>query len=396
MNQLKKLMMVALVALTLVGFAKTLSGQVRKVAFNLVNNDLNAGVELPAEEIFFITGLLPEGVELVRLDIHRGKIRNTPDLVTTWKQPFDIPVSKFEVAVTSPLRSNQEYIFQFSFFRRASPAQILLLQQSLHNNVQAYIDANYEAGKKGFVSMSSKLVIVNNLNSIVKDGTSSFEHYIATPFPGFSDIVLLKVDKLQEVRMKNARFNIFKSGRSEREAKVTYAMNLLGELKSMVKAEIDQYLSESMLVLTDVREVIAVTEKTFTYLPVNFGYGVSYFGGGFKDLDYDTSPYLGLSFQIGNRTFSKFLGNASISTGLFLNNMKNSDGDKVSGIFLDRPLYLALGYNVLTVLRFNVGTVFTSVETFNMNGEKNEKFHVYPFLGLSLEMNVWLGFNRKK
>src|SRR5690606_27132574 len=134
------------------------------------------------------------------------------------------------------------------------------------------------------------------------------------------------------------------------------------------------------------------TEKKPFHLPLNVGYSGTYFSGDFNNLEYDTAPFVGLSFPLGNRKFTKFLGNASLSTGVLLNNLVNGQNQEISGPLIGRPIYAGLGYTMFRVLRFNAGAVLTSSESNN----DTENLSFYPFVGFSLEFNLWLGFNSKK
>ncbi len=368
-------------------------GQTKSINYNVQTNLLNEGVPIPAEEPFIVKGVLPSNIHFVKLDIYKNKKKKNPDYKSEWKRAFNFAANEYELLVNNPLHSNDDFIFVFSYYTKASIPQLKMLQQALHNSADAFIDANYEARSNGIISHYSKQVVKNNLNTIVNEGASSFKQFSGIPFNGFSDIVSLKIDKLQKARLRNARFNVFGLGTKNAETKAAYAAQLIKELKDLVKSEIDQYLSDNMLVLVDIREVKVSTEKTFSSLPLNIGYGALYFGGGTQNLDYASSPYLGMSLHLGNQVFTRFLGNASISTGVMLNNMSNNNGELVSGPIVDRPIYLALGYRALRIFRFNAGT---AVATTNAPGANSQTLHAYAFFGLSLEINLWLGFNKRK
>jgi hypothetical protein len=370
--------------------------QHKVISYNVVTQQINEGLPIPSEEPFFVAGDLPKDIKMVKLALYRDRKRKNPTQEATWKKPFDFPVTKYELQITDPLRNGERYLFEFHFYKSASPAQLKMLQQAIHNNLSAYIDANYEIQRNGLVSMASRNVVRNNLNAIVREGTQKFEHYVQADFNGFSDIVGLKIEQVQNARLKNARFNVFTSRKNRDSSRVAYANNLKNELKELVKAEVDQYLSDNMLVLADIREISAETEKTSSSLPINLGYGGVYFGGSTRNIDIGNAPYVGLSIPLGNKTFAKFLGDASISAGVMLTNMENGMGETVSGPIIDRPMYLALGYKLFKVFRFNAGATLSSIESINGNGGSSENLKIFPFVGLSVELNVWMGFNRKK
>ncbi|EPR70816.1 hypothetical protein [Cyclobacterium qasimii] len=143
--------------------------------------------------------------------------------------------------------------------------------------------------------------------------------------------------------------------------------------------------------LVDIREIDNYpTDKKPHYLPINIGYAGTYFGGGFNDLEYGTSAFAGISLPLGNKNFTKFLGNASISTGVFFSNMTDGNQTEISGPLIGRPSYIGLGYSIFRILRFNAGAVLTS-SSVNSN---LENVTLYPFVGFSAEFNIWLGLKQ--
>ncbi len=369
------------------------SAQVKTVPFDVIRNQLNSGMPLPAEESFNVKGILPAQVRLVQLDIHRGRQRKEPDFSYHWKAPFDFKVEEYEIYVAEPLRSNKRYTFTFSYYKPASANDLLELREALYNNLSSYLHANYQVSRSGFSSLNPRRTVMNNLNQIVVSATRRYEHFIAMDFPGFSDIVRQKIEQLEKVRMRDARFNVFGGRKNLDSVRVAYANQQIEELINMVKAETDQYLSRDMLVLADRREITEFeTERLPSYLPVNVGFGGAYFSGNFENLDYGSAPYVGVSIPLGNRTFKRYLGNASISTGIMLLNMQNASGETVSGPLIERPIYAALGYKFLNFFRFQAGATVTSVQS--LGG--TERINVYPFVGLSFEFDLNIRLNNQR
>lgn len=384
---MKKVLIAILFALPLMAGA-----QIESVPFDIIKNQLNSGMPLPAESPFYVKGLLPQGVRLVQLEIHRGKVRNNPDHSYVWKAPFDYKVEEYELFLSEPLRSNKPYTFIFSFYKNASNAELDHLRNSLHQNLSAYINANYQIDRRGFTSLTPRKTLLNNLSNIVETGAGRYEHFISAEFPGFSDIVEQKIEQLEKSKLKNAKFSVFGGKNDLDSAKVVFAREQIEELVKIVQAEVDQYLAKDMLVLVDTREIADYrTEKLPSYLPINVGYGGAYFSGNFSDFDYGSAPHVGISLPLGNRTFAKYLGNASLSTGVMLLNMENSAGETVSGPLIDRPIYVALGYKFLNVFRFHAGGVVTSRDS----NSGTEVISVYPYLGLSFEFDLNIRFNQK-
>lgn len=148
------------------------------------------------------------------------------------------------------------------------------------------------------------------------------------------------------------------------------------------------------MALVDVRIVNAYpTEKKPHTLPLNFGYGAFAMKRTLSSTEYLNGPYVGLSFPLENKTFQKFLGNASISTGVFLQNFESKSGNQISGPLVNLPIYAGLGYKMFNVMRFNAGAVMINMEEVNSSSNTN---YIQPYVGLSLEFNLWLGLNLKR
>lgn len=135
------------------------------------------------------------------------------------------------------------------------------------------------------------------------------------------------------------------------------------------------------------------TEKKPNTLPLNFGYGSIPIKRSLSSTEYLHGPYAGLSLPLGNKTFTKFLGNASFSTGVFLQNFESSQGDIISGELVGLPVYAGLGYRMFQVFRLNVGAVMLNFEQANTSMSNT---YIQPFAGISLEFNLWLGLKDRR
>ncbi|WP_238531558.1 hypothetical protein [Nitritalea halalkaliphila] len=245
----------------------------------------------------------------------------------------------------------------------------------------------------GIRSFRSDRVIMRQLDAIVEQGLTDYRHYLDRDFQGFSDVVKHKLEQKDKIRLRRARFNIIRSerGTEKDEDKAVYAATYMEELFDLVENELEQYLSRSLLTLVDIRSVRNYpTERLQNSLPLNVGYGAFAVRRSLSSTQYFNGPYVGLSLPLGNTTFTKFLGNASLSAGVFVQNFE-AEGMQISGPFVNLPIYVGLGYRAFNVLRFNAGAVLIDME----NGGSGNVY-AQPFVGLSLELNLWLGFNQKK
>ena len=366
--------------------------QFQSVEFDVVKHQINAGRALPSEESFYVRGILPDDVDLVELTIFKSNKNQSSGTLYSWRAPYEFQTNSYEIFVADPLRSNDTYSLHFSFYKKADMDEMDALKNAIHENLEAYIRANYQVSRRNITSLVSDKVFINQLNQIVIQGIDNYANLLGQNFRGFSDLVRQKVDQTRKMSLRNARFNIVNRRENQNERAV-YADQLINELVDLTKAETAQFLRSNMLMLVDVRDVESYpTEKKPFYLPLNVGYAGTYFSGDFNNLDYGTAPFVGLSVPLGNRKFTKILGNASFSTGVKLTNMHNNENQEISGPLIGRPVYAGLGYTIFRILRFNAGAALTSSEL-NGNGED---ITIYPFLGFSLEFNLWLGFGAKR
>ncbi|MEN2281201.1 hypothetical protein AAGF08_03620 [Algoriphagus sp. SE2] len=366
--------------------------QVTTIGLDLIQNKIAGGMPLPAEEKFYIQGGIPEKIEMVKLTIYPSKKSEKAGYSYLWKSPFGYKDVSYRVLVADPLRSNTDYYLEFGFYQKAGAEQIEEVRALISQNIKTYL-SNITTIKKGGIKFSeSDVVILNNIEQIVNRGIYYFELPNGEAFPGFSDLTRSKLAQREKLKMGKAKFNATGVGEND-NARAVYAAQYLEELNAIISSEISQYLSSNMLVRVD--EIVFdsyPTEKTSNSLPVNLGYGGISLSNGLPDQEFVHSPYVGFSFPLGNRTFTKFMNNLSISTGAFISGkMENSLNERISGPIL-RPVYIGLGYNFFRVIRLNAGGTFITTE--KLSGNKVNSFQ--PFIGLSAEFKLWLGFGNKK
>ncbi|MCH7400596.1 hypothetical protein ACFOUP_11545 [Belliella kenyensis] len=386
---MKKLVLLTL----LVGLMNFSQAQIKSVAFDVVANQINSGVALPAEEPFYIRGSLPRGIEYVKVRVNRPNKGLKQADTYEWKRAFDYEVNQYELFIGEPLKSNTNYDFEFTFYERASEEQMQEVKESISSNLSSYIRANFEVTASGIRSSNSDQVMITQMNQIVENGLEDYRHFLGRDFSGFSDLVRQKLDQRNKLKLRRARFNIL--GKAEKDNdKAAYANKYISELEEAVENELNQYLSRSLMSLVDVRYISSYpTERKPGVLPLNFGYGAFAVKRHLSSTEYFNGPYVGLSLPLGNKTFKRFLGNASFSTGVFLQNFNASSGERISGPIVNLPIYAGLGYKLFNVMRFNAGAVLINMDDSNMNTRTD---YIQPYVGMSLELNLWLGFNNRR
>ena len=384
-----KISILSILFLVLFGFQS--QAQVTGVRYNIISNEINNNRPLPSEERFYITGQLPTGVEMVSLDVFKTGKRSGQSY--NWRKAFDFEANDFEILVSNPLRNNENYDLIFQYFIRADEQQIDFVNDAITKNLEAYIRSNFEVSKRGIKSRNGLGVVQNQLEQIVIQGLSDYRNFLGRDFTNFSDVVTQKLNQSKQLKLKRANLNILRKNAGD-NTKAQYADKYLEELTATVSNEVKQYLGNNLLVLADERKVLNyITEKKQNSLPLNFGYATIPIKQQLSSTEYLHGPYVGLSLPLGNRNFTKFLGNASFSTGIFLTNFESSTGERIQGDLIGLPIYAGLGYKMFQVFRFNVGAVMLNMDELGGTGRQT---YIQPFAGLSLEFNLWLGLKNRR
>ncbi len=370
----------------------TATGQefTRVVNYDVLKNILYGGAPLPAEEVFRINGFLPDIAEKVELAIYEKKQRGEPIERHVFNRPFNLAIDQFEFQV-SPLHSDKLYVFQFRYFAAATPEQLRVLQLSLNSNLEAAVKANFQFRKNRIVSQQTSKQLLKTFNQVVLQGLRDFRLANGRVFEGFSTLCEEKIRQIERTNLRIARFNIASRSKNQSQ-KVQYAEKLIDELIGLLTSEVSQFLSPNMLIQIEEKTVITRTEKLPGHIPVNLGYSIVYFGGNFDNFNYSNTPYLGISLPLANKTFNRYLGDASLSIGLLLQNISN-ENQLYTGPLVGRPLYAALGYKLFNAVRVHAGGAILSEDHGNGNPVG---LSLRPMAGLSLELNVWVGFGKRK
>ncbi len=370
------------------------NAQFESVHYDYEKNWFGENQKLPSETEWMLSGVLPADITMVAVEIYGSDDRSKNPLHTgVWTKSLEGSQPNFFVPVNYSLRSNSTYTIELKYFRKVSPIEKENLKRDVYESVRAYLELNIVADRNDADLKKDPKEMVKDLNKLMKDGLVLFRNDLNMEFPGFSQLVLDQLENMDDLNLKESKFNILKKGEdpSKTEQKIKYFNSQVENLQTVVKREIDQYLSYNLSVLEISRVVDNYkTEKTRNVIPVNVGYGAVQNKGGLDDnIDYDASPFVGVSFPLANPSFSgKFWSNSSISAGVFINDFEFDSGEKYTGPLIERPFYLAYGYKTAYFLRFNVGA--TVLENVDGTGS----IEVRPFVGVSVEINMWFGLSR--
>lgn len=381
-------------------FSYPLYAQYETVVFNYDRTYFNEGQPLPAESDFMLTGDAGSEVSMVEFAIYGSPDTNKEPLYkNVWKKGPSNDDGRFTLPVNYPLRGNEKYTFLLNYYAPASALQQQQLLRQLNAALNAYIDQSFVVSRSSVELRKHPKNMRSDMNAIVNQGLGLYRSQINYEFNGFSDIVLDKLEQINNLRLRKARRNIIAGeGEDNQTVRLKYAQEQVEALKVMVNQEVAQYANAQLLALTDSKKITDyATEKTRNVVAINVGYGGVYYSGNVDNFTSATAPYAGISIPFGREAFSStFWSRSSISTGVLLQNLEFGEDNVATGPLVKRPVYVALGYRALPFVRINAGaTVLQSDQASNTISDFNvDRVYVRPFIGLSLELNFWMDLNR--
>ncbi len=369
--------------------------QYETITYDYERNYFNQGQNLPAESYMMLNGAVPSDIQMIVVEIYKPRRwKETPLYKSLWTRSFSNRSETFELPLNYKLRSAEQYNFQISYYKKATKDQSKTLLTNLEANMENYLATVISTKNDGYNFHKPVPNIMSDLKDIVNHTAQFYTSKIHLDFEGFSEIIRNKLKRMKGMKKNHMPFP--DDDKSYDDERIDYLNDKYDSLVKLVLLELKQRLGEDLLVLSDLREIIEYNvERTKNHLAINVGYGAVFLEGDLNNLVYDSGPYVGMSFPLGNSTFSPLvLSNASLSIGFFANNFEDSMGRTVTGPVFGRPLFAALGYNTLQFLRFNAGASFVEYET-PTGGNESDKIRVQPFVGISAEIKLWLGISRR-
>lgn len=367
------------------------------VVLNYEKSYFGENKALPAEKYFIITAPVSQNIPYIEVEIYDGNHKKAakPNYTATWKRMDGMTVPTFNIPINYRLRQNNDYDIYFKFYRPLIDDERAQLKTDLYNALDAYIDGTFQMQRKGLKLTRNTKQIISDLDKIVTKGISYNRSRIMGGFTGFSDLIKVKIKQIDDAKTKS--FMLFKKeDESKNEVRSNFRDQLLGELKTLVHSEVEQYLNTDLYLLADDKLVAKYpTEKTKSIISANIGYGGVMFNTDFKsDFNYGSNLYAGLSFPLGRQSMSPFWNKTSLSIGAFIGNLKDRNKQELSGPIFKVPTYIALGYRPLRFIRINAGAAFLenpSTAGGSIQGLEN-RVNIRPFIGVSAELQFWMDF----
>ncbi|MEM1327282.1 MAG: hypothetical protein AAGI23_15070 [Bacteroidota bacterium] len=343
----------------------------------------NDGQPLPAEAAMIVKSNVDSDVEMVEFNILSPK-REDVLYQSSWQRQNNGEVS---ITLPYPLRAAERYDFKINFYEDLSDRDRKELVKHLQQTMNTYVEVNLKGSKDLDLRKNSKKTLkeMQEVTDVVLSPYRTKRGYWQS---SYSEVVRLKLEQLDNADLDD-QYSMQDTSLTKEARRVKNRNRLIEELQTQIDQEVEQLLNTDVLVLTNSQFIDDYpTDKKRNMLSLNIGYSGIYLDGGWEDLDYAASPYVGLAFPLGNSVLgAKVLRNTSVTMGIFLQELENTQGEVVEGFLIDRPLYLGLDHKLFQFIRINAGA------TFLQEGVDSKNVLVRPYMGLSarVDLGVRLG-----
>lgn len=371
----KKLLIFFILFFGMILFAEV-KAQMQTIQLERLFMHFDNGRELPSEEAFIVHVPVKPNTAMVKMQISNRDFDRSVLYENVWirKEGEDMQTAILPNYLL--LRSSSKYNVRFIYYNRIADAERLQIPEMLATTAQTFLQTNISIQGRRYRFQNSPTQIYNALNNILSEGMKNYEIRPGTSEPRFSGIVESMLRTLVRYRI------------SDDETSDSPLENLLLQVQN----EINMFVNSYEFVVEDVVTIMNYpTEDKTSALAIKAGYGGVYNSGTFSDLSYYTAPYVGINIPLANRVFAgNFWGNTSLSAGVFLTKFENNEFIEVSGPIIGLPVYTSLNYRVYRFIQFQAGATLMEERNFLTD---SSKLQVRPFVGLSIEFNVWLGGN---
>ncbi len=391
---------IALLLPLLIIFINNVQAQYETVLLNYEKSYFGENQPLPAEKYFIINGTIRPDVHYVEIQLFsaKGKADRKPLETNFWKRDFNNSTPAFNLPVNYKLKEGKDYDILLNFFRTITEKERAKLTRDIFGTLDAYVDQSFNMSNKKLKLLRNNRQVINDMNEIVERGMSLYRSRTLATFPGFSDMVKLKLEQIEGIKLKKAEKMEMETDTTG--ARMNLRSKLIKELKYILHKESAPYLNAEIYVLLDDKYIDNYPTETIRnayYLAPHFGYGGVAFNTNPDEFSYDSDMYVGLSVPLAKRSKNKFLSNTSISFGAFISNFEDGDGNKISGPLFKIPTYVSLGYRPFGFFRIQAGVAFLEdASTAGTVSGFEDKVEIRPFVGISAELNVWFNLSNNK
>lgn len=335
---------------------------------------------LPAETNILFSGSIPSYIDRIELNIMPAKAKANFLHSAVWQRPLDNKDKTYSLPVNYKFRSSSNYDIEVLYFQALGKGQRTDLIQTLSSRLQLFLETQLTQESNAIDWESKPKRLLKDMNALLRADLQNYRTGIAAPARELSGLVALQMEKMAKIRTRDSISRI----------RLAEEQVLLVQL---IKDELNQMLPAPLYKVADARLLEdCPTESKQGALAVNAGYGGVYFSGDLsEDLDYDTAPFVGLSFPLGNSAFApRFFSNTYLGFGVFLKDFENAEQQKLTGPITGLPIYASLDYKLFQFVYLNLGATLLEETT----ASDRQELFVRPFIGLSAKVNLSVQFER--
>lgn len=383
--------------LCLLLLASQLCAQYKAVTYDHEKVVFGENQPLPAESHIMLQGKAKPNIGLVELDIldQKGKDNRLPLYTNRWRRPDGSTEEQFMLPINFKLKSSSAYDLRIKYYMPIGEAERQALDSILSSYLMLYLEQAIQVNRNSLDLAQNERQIMRSLNEIVYKGLKLYRNRTDMPFEGFSELIRFKLQQIKTASLRKGK--VLFQDENNADAKVAYRKKLLGELRQMLRTELDQYLNLRWYKLAESQYINDYsTEQGKRTVAIQAGFGGAYISGTTQNLTIGSSPYVGLAFPLSNRpAHSKFLNNLSVTFGVFVLDFQGANNQVVSGPIFKRPTYVGLSYKLFRFVHLNAGATFLedAATAGQLSGVERRVF-VRPFLGVSAQVDLWLDFSK--
>ncbi|MCB0514456.1 MAG: hypothetical protein R2798_00160 [Chitinophagales bacterium] len=392
--------------LSVVLIGNKLNAQYETAVYDKEKKFFNQGQVLPTEKNFIINGEIAKDIDFVSVELFRSGKHKNPLYYNTWKRAENNKSNKYELPINYWLRDGSKYDLVLREYNTPSEKDKNGTRQTIENALENYLESVFVA-KNGKLQMNKSVsTVMKDMNKLTNYHLRYYNNTYEGAFTGYSDMVRHKLKQICKgeqdmsfyIKNQNKPKDEDKKDRQvEKEQTIKNADKQIGALGQQLNSELAAYLNSNDIFLLKSTDHIVnyPVEKTRNILSVNVGYGGVYLNSEGTDISTLSGVYAGISLPFASSALAPaFFQNMSISTGVFIKNLKEeSSGTEWSGPFVNRPVYVALGYKVLQFIRINAGTAILEDRSLHSNSTSDINFK--PFVGVSAEINLWAALGHR-
>lgn len=369
-------------------------GQERVVKIDFESSSFFNSPTIPFDKPFGIIGEAGKEVELVKVNIsYEGK-----DYVLhnfTWNRMEGNTTETFNIVVPAILRSNTKYDFEIVTYKLLSSDQKAALLSNVEDRVRFLLVNNIYFDGKNVVVNKPKNVYAQ-LGQLIEE---SFQYHESKNLLKIEAPTSLVLEELKnQSKFKFGRFLRRESNTDKDEISSQLINEKIDHLVELVKSELSPFINSQIVQHHRKVNVKSIeTDKEPFTLPINVGmYAWS------KSIDVDNreiknvnfTPGAGLTIPFNNKSKlasnSRMFDSFGYSAGVLFQPIQDANGTEFTTPGVNLPVYTGIGFRMFKVVRLNVGGIILGEKgTQNFN-----KLSVIPTVGMSLELNLWLGIKR--